>query len=540
MAARVSANTAALPGTARVTAAEHFGHLSGESARTFQSILFEEAHSPGEADEPEFFRDLNLDQVVDGLTAGREQYNLAPFFHVPLRTLDAIEYRHEIMRQLEDESLLDTIRSFSRQMRTVREHLTAAEKGYYTYERERWLINAVETYGATIEALLRKLRAMELNARGLFAFRSYLARYAESAGFQSLRDQAKKLISDLSAIRYCLLIKDSQVTVRNYDAEADYTASVEETFARFRQGAVNDYRAKFPAFSGMNQVEGQVLELVAKLNPDVFGALDEYCAKNSDFVDPTIADFDREIQFYVAYLEYTQAFKRVGLQFCYPQVSEQSKHVSNENGFDLALAGKLIRENSPVVCNDFFLNGAERIFIVTGPNQDGKTTFARTFGQLHYLARLGCPVPGVAARLFLCDRIFTHFEREEDITTLRGKLQDDLIRIHDTLAQATPNSVVILNEIFSSTTLDDAGYLSRKIVERVSELDALGVCVTFLDELSSFNEKTVSVVAGIVPDNPTERTFKLERRPADGLSYALALAEKHRLTYHSLKERMQR
>lgn len=510
----------------------------------FHSILFERSghQAKGESvEEPDFFRDLNLDQIVEAITAGREQYDLKPFFHAPLRTLDAVAYRHEIMRDLEkNEILLEHIRSFSTQMRNVREHLSAAEKLYYKYERERWLVNAVETYSATIEGLLRELTATEFNARGLFAFRSYLAGYAESAAFHKLRDEARKLIADLSAIRYCLLIKDSQVTVRDYNSEADYTATVEETFARFRQGAVTDYRAKFPAFSSMNQVEGQVLELVAKLNPDVFQSLDEYCTRNTNFVDETIASFDREIQFYIAYLEYTQTFKSAGLQFCYPDVSDQSKHISSDNGFDLALAGKLIRENLPVVCNDFFLSGAERIFVVTGPNQGGKTTFARTFGQLHYLASLGCPVPGTTARLFLFDRLFTHFEREEDIATLRGKLQDDLIRIHQTLAQATPNSIVILNEIFSSTTLQDATYLSRKVVERVCELDALGVCVTFLDELSSLNEKTVSVVAAIVPDKPTERTFKLERSPADGLSYALALAEKHRLTYKSLKKRVQR
>ena len=154
------------------------------------------------------------------------------------------------------------------------------------------------------------------------------------------------------------------------------------------------------------------------------------------------------------------------------------------------------------------------------------------------MAAVGCPVPGSAARLFLPDRIFTHFEREEDLAAMSGKLEDDLIRIGDILRAATGASIVILNEIFTSTTVHDARFLGTKLLTKVMRLDALCVYVTFVDELASLGEQIVSMMSTIVPGNPAERTYKVVRKPADGLAHALAIAEKYDLTYQRLYDRL--
>jgi DNA mismatch repair protein MutS len=509
---------------------------------TFHSILFENTEDSIRRETPEapiFFADLNLDQIIDAITARKQGYDLKPFFYTPLRDAETLRYRHEVMQDMEDEALMAHIKAFAERMIIVRRYLALVEKLDFHYHRRGWFLEAALVYCDAMADLVRGLRLVDLRSRGLSAFREYATSYVHSHGFQSLLTEAHEVKGGLSGLEYCVSVRHGTVKVRQYEGETDYSEEVEKTFERFKQGAVKDYRLDLYRGSGMNHIEAQILDFVARLYPAQFATLDRFCASHSQFVDETIRVFDREIQFYVAYLELVAGIKRKGLAFCYPQVSATSREVYDRDGFDLALANSLLGSEKPVICNDFFLEGPERVIVVSGPNQGGKTTFARMFGQLHYLASLGCPVPGTEARLFLFDQIVTHFEREEDIRNLRGKLQDDLVRIHDILARATPNTILILNEIFVSTTWKDAVSLSKEIMARVMELDLLCVWVTFIDELSSCSEKTVSMVSTVVPENPAVRTFKIVRKPADGLAYALSIAEKHRLTYEQIKERIQ-
>ncbi len=489
---------------------------------------------------PAYFRDLNLDQILDAVAAGREAYDLAPFLRSPLADLDAIAYRHEVLRDLESDDVLAHVESFAEAMRSMGARLARAEKAHYGRQRERWFLDAALIYSAAVESLSRALEADSPASRGLADFRNYMKEYEQMPAFRSLASGAREVDAELAEIRYSLVVNGDEVTVRAYESEPDYSVEVERTFERFKQGAAKSYVVEFPPTSDANHVEARILDYVVQIFPQEFAKLSAFCATNTHFIDKTIRRFDREIQVYAAYLAYVAPLRESGLQFCYPGVSASDKTECSEGGFDLALAHKLASEGLEVVTNDYALNEPEHVIVVTGPNQGGKTTFARTFGQLHYLARLGMLVPGGRATLFLCDEMYTHFEREEDPSALRGKLEDDLVRVHDILARATASSIVITNEIFSSTTPQDAVALSKRILGALAALGTLCVWVTFLDELASLGPTIVSMVSTVDVDDPARRTYKVLRRLADGRSYALSIAQKYGLTYESIRKRVAR
>lgn len=426
----------------------------------FHSILFERPEDAAGADhsqEPPFFADLNLDQILESMMAGRDEYRLDQFFYVPLHDAEAVRYRHDVLRDLEKEPVLAAARAFAEHMREMREHLVQAREFRYRYQQERWYLDAVDIYCATVTSLTEDLARIDVNSRGFQAFREYLADYTASDSCTSLVSATGKRYADLAAVKYSIHMRGNRVRVTRYGGEPDYSAEVEKTFTKFKQGAVKDYRVGFRDGPDMNHVEARILDLVARLYPEVYQALDDYCTRHQHYLDDRIAAFDREVQFYISYLEFIEQFRRVGLSF---------------------------------------------------------------------------------TRLFLPDQMFTHLEKEEDIATLRGKLEDELTRIHQILQQAISNSVLIMNESFTSTTLADALFLGTEVMQRIRRLELLCVYVTFVDEMASLSAATVSMVSTIVPDNPAVRTYKVVRKPADGFAYAAAIAEKYGLTCERVKERI--
>ncbi len=527
--------------------ADHFRDRSQTGAGRevelpFRSILFGADNAPAHLDdtpEPTYFGDLNLDQVVATLVADRREYRLEGYYRLPLTDVGLVTYRHEVFLDLQREDLLAAVTDFTVRMHQVRERLTLAVKRYHRYEKARWFLEAALLYAEAVARLITDLDDNDPNSRGLRELLSSVVAYTRSGGFVRMRGAAARARASLDAVRYDVWLHGARVTVGPYDDERNYSLEVAHTFARFQQhpakaGAEHDISGE-----SLDPVEARILDQVAQVFPGPFADLEGFTREYATFVAPLVGAFDREVQFYLAYLDLIRPLRTAGLCFDLPDVSAQDKHESAGNTFDIALAAQLVAGGNPVVTNDLRLSGAERILVITGPNNGGKTTTARTVGQLHHLAALGCPVPGRDVRLFLPDAIYSHFERREDPSAMAGKLQEELQRFANDFARATSSSLVVMNEMFSSTTVQDALFLSRAMLQRISDLGALGVCVTFLDELATFDETTVSMVSAVDPDDPATRTYKVTRRLADGRAFARAIADKYGLTRDQLTRRVQ-
>lgn len=492
----------------------------------------------GDGGTPDFFADLHLDQIITEVTAGHGGEQLSRLFAEPARDVATVNFRHAVFRDLARAEYREPIDRFVAGMQTVQERRDRSEHLYHPLQQQGWLVHAVEAYCDTVTALRDDLMRAEPTARGLREFASHLDRYVTGPDFQRLADDNAEVQSELHRIRYTVHIQELRVHVAKFDGQIDYSPEVAATFERFATEATKDYHLPLADYPDMNHVEEHILELVAKLYPEPFRTLESFCSRNREFVSPTISRFTAEIQFYLSYLDFMERLVETGLTFCYPDVTSQPGVVDADDAFDLALAVKATTESTPLVRNSFRLSGPERIFVVTGPNQGGKTTFARTIGQCAHFAALGCPIPARRGAFTLPDRIYTHFERQETLATLHGKLDDELLRIHDILSRMSATSLLVMNESFASTTLNDALLIGTEVLHRIIALGATAIYVSFVDELASLDPACVSMVGEVAPDDPSRRTFQFTRRPADGLAYAAALAIKYRLDRETLRQRI--
>ena len=242
------------------------------------------------------------------------------------------------------------------------------------------------------------------------------------------------------------------------------------------------------------------------------------------------------MRFYFIYISYMNFLKSDDIYFSIPELSKDFNEESIES-FDLALYYKLFKEHNKIVTNSYKITNDERMIIITGPNQGGKTTFTRQIGQLHYLLSLGLPLQGKYNKIHLVDNLYSFFKTEENLDNLDGKLKIELESVKKILSEASKNSLILFNEIFASTTKLDGLKIANLIMDEINNLGSMCVFVTFLTDLKS-RKDVILMCSNVNKDNSAIRTFKITRTDNFDSAYPSSIQNKYGLTYQEIKERL--
>jgi DNA mismatch repair ATPase MutS len=222
-------------------------------------------------------------------------------------------------------------------------------------------------------------------------------------------------------------------------------------------------------------------------------------------------------------------------------------------GYNVHLALRASSSQKPalVVPSDVIFDATQgRVWVLTGPNRSGKTTYTVGAGLAHLLAQAGLFVPARSARLSPVDTIFTHFPSSESSKLGMGRLDEEAVRLATIFRQATPYSLILLNEALAGTSSLEALALARDAVRGLRLLGARALYVTHLHDLAllvdEINATTPGdgLVGSLVAEPPPEledeagsappRSFRIRPGTPGRWSYASQIAEQHGISFDQL------
>lgn len=167
-----------------------------------------------------------------------------------------------------------------------------------------------------------------------------------------------------------------------------------------------------------------------------------------------------------------------------PKIVEKSKKILIEGGRHPVVEAFL--KNGGFIANDTLLNsGDDQIMIITGPNMAGKSTYMRQVALITFMAHIGSFVPATKAEIAITDRIFTRVGASDDLAFGQSTFMVEMSEVATILANATENSLIILDEIGRGTSTFDGLAIAWSVVEHLSKvLPAKTLFATHYHELT--------------------------------------------------------
>ncbi len=502
------------------------------------SILFKNEYELNK-NMPDFFVNINADQVVNAILRNDEDKSNKSIFYTPLKSVEDIKYRQDIFKDLDNREIYVEFNSSISRLKKIYEAYKAnIYESNTSWAGKRTELKQIDAYIKTINNFRDFLKSSnDIKSEGLKYLCKYLVEFTDRSEYKELEKNLDTVKRVVSGMRYTLVFNGCDIYVSEYKDDKDFTPYIADVLKGFDWDSQREYNYIVNEMVSSRLIDHNVLICLSKIYKDEFKALEAFCHLYKEFYDEDLYRIVLEAKFYTAVHFFNEKIESSGLSFCYPEFTDKFDEESIDS-FDLALAYRLISRGDKIVTNSYSLKENERAIILSGPNQGGKTTFARQLGELHYFALLGMKVPGSYAKLHLIDSLFTIFKTEEAMETLNGKLQSELVMVHDIINKTTKDSLLIFNEIFASTTSLDGYELTKKLIESVEKIGCMCIFITFIDELSTISDITVAMRSNVLKDNPMVRTYKITKEESNGKAYANAISSKYHLAYDEIRGRI--
>ncbi len=247
-----------------------------------------------------------------------------------------------------------------------------------------------------------------------------------------------------------------------------------------------------------------------------------------------------EFVYYIRFAEFISTNMERGFRFCEAQLMENDAvSMDAKDLYNLKLAISMENTNE-IVYNDLKFDSEHAIYILTGANRGGKTTITQAVGLLFVLAQGGIYVPASAFGYRPVDCIYTHFPADEDKTMDLGRLGEECVRFKEIYFSCTKDSLLLLNETFSTTSFEEGYYIAKDSVRALLKKQVRTIYNTHMHKLAAdvdeINRENSSIKASslIMKNDGGKRSFKVEIAHPEGLSYARDIAEKYGVTYEML------
>ena len=195
-----------------------------------------------------------------------------------------------------------------------------------------------------------------------------------------------------------------------------------------------------------------------------------------------LKELENQIKVYTTVARFFRKLSGIGVDLCLPKMLDSRHRCAKITDVINPILAAI--KGNEVVPNDIHYSPDKDIYVITGPNNGGKTTFAKTIGLAVLLAHAGFYISAKSAEISVVDNIFTQFVKPGDLAKGEGRYFAELKRIKTIFEKATPYSLAILDEPCSGTSNEEGVEQSLIILEGFYKLGCTVYFITHMHEIA--------------------------------------------------------